>query len=52
MKIHRILKIINVFINKIIFKIFGPLAGGLSLGACGTGAVARSMYTKVSYNRD
>ena len=37
MKIHTELIIINVFINKIRIKIFGPLAGGLNFGAYGTG---------------
>ena len=33
-----IIGLTNIFINKIIFKIFVPLAGSLDLGAFGTGA--------------
>ena len=46
MKIPRELIIINVFINKIRLKIFGPLAGSLNFGAYGTGDVARSIHVK------
>ena len=47
MKIHRELIIINVLINKIRLKIFGPLAGGLDFGAYGTGDVDRSIHVKL-----
>ena len=47
MKIHRELIIINVFINKIRLKIFGPLAGDLDFGAYGTGAAARSIHVNL-----
>ena len=49
MKIHRKLIIINVFINKIIVKIFGPLVGGLDFGVYGTGTVIRLIHVKLVF---
>ena len=49
MKIHRKWKIINVFINKNIVKIFGALAGTLVFGAYGTGTVVRSIHVKLIF---
>ena len=47
MKIHRGLIIINVLINKIRFKIFGPLEVDLDFGAYGTGDVDRSIHVNL-----